>query len=38
MSYIIPNDGTQIVIAETNVAISVAEFFGLWFHRFSRVL
>ena len=25
MSYIIPNDGTQIVIAETNVAISVAE-------------
>ena len=25
MSYIIPNDGTQIVIAETNVAVSVAE-------------
>ena len=25
MSYIIPNDGTQIVIAETNVAISVEE-------------
>jgi|TARA_R110001606_G_scaffold174089_1_gene320699 hypothetical protein len=25
VSYIIPNDGTQIVIAETNVAVSVAE-------------
>ena len=25
MSYIIPNDGTEITIAETNVAVSVAE-------------
>ena len=25
MSYIIPNDGTQVVISETNVAVSVSE-------------
>ena len=25
MSYIIPNDGTEIIIAETNVAVSVTE-------------
>ena len=25
MSYLIPNDGTQIIIAEANVAVSVAE-------------
>ena len=25
MSYIIPNDGTEIIIAETNVAVSVSE-------------